>query len=337
MKLTLASFAGALAAVILAGCGNATPITSGTPTPAPAITPFVSSEYAIPTAASQPSGVTQGPASVWFTETAVDRVGVLNANAKLTDYQLPSANAAPLMITYGVDGKIWFTESGLPQVGRIATSNADITEFNLGNPMARPWGITSGPDGAMWVTDPGTNGLWRITTTGVPTFYGLKTPNADPTAITTGPDGALWFTEANVDKIGTIAPGAPAGSMPAEYAVTPGAGLGAIVTGPDNALWFTESKADKIGRMLPSGALASETPLPGMTAPFGLALGGDGNFYITDPTTSQIGQFVPGTAKLGLFKTLTAAASPYWVALGPDNEIYFSEQAANKIAQFRYF
>jgi hypothetical protein len=41
LKQTLVSFTGAVAAVLLAACGNATPITSGSPTPAPTITPFV--------------------------------------------------------------------------------------------------------------------------------------------------------------------------------------------------------------------------------------------------------------------------------------------------------
>lgn len=337
MKRRLASFAGAVVAVLLAGCGNATPITSGTPTPAPTITPFVSSEYSIPTASSQPSGIVAGINNLWFTETAADRIGMLNSSAVVSDFAVPSANAAPLMITQGIDRNLWFTESALPQIGRIGPTGTNQAEFNLGNPLARPWGIVSGPDGALWVTDPGTNGLWRVTTAGVPTFYPLATAGARPTAITVGPNGALWFVESAVDKIGTIAPGAPAGSTPTEYPVTPGAGLGAIVAGSDNALWFTETNADKIGRMLTSGSLSSETPLPGVTAPFGIALGADGNFYISDTTGSQIVQYIPSTGKVATFKTLTASASPYWVTLGPDNEIYFTEQAANKIGQFRYF
>ena len=340
LKHTLASLAGAVAAMLLAACGNTTPVTAGSPTPAPTITPFVSSEYPTQTANAQPGGIVTGPnSSLWFTETAVNKIGELNTQAVVSEFTVPSANAQPLTIATGPDSALWFTESNLPQVGRITTIGGVVTEYNLGNPLARPWGIISGPDGALWVTDPGANGIWRVTTAGVPTFYPLATPNAKPTAITAGANGALWFLEASANKIGTIAPGAAAGSSPIEYSagISPNAGLGVIIQGTDNALWFTEQNTGKIGRMTTSGVLTSETALTGVVGPFGLTAGLDGNYYIADSNGDAIAQFIPSTLKTSTFKIPTAASQPWWVTIGPDNEVYFTERTASKVGQFRYF
>ncbi len=346
MQRTLGLLAGALAAVLLAGCGNATPIGStSTATPSP-FPPQVTSEFPIPTSASQPTGIVKGPdGSLWFTETAGDKIGKLpqSASPTITDYALPRAAAAPRSITVGPDGALWFTESTQPYIGRLVISSLAFTEIGLGlggtvNTSARPWGIVTAPTGAMWITDPGTNSIWQISTAGVPIAnYPITTPNANPTSITVGPDSAIWFVEANVDRIGKLLPSAANGTSPTEYQVTAGAGLGTIISGSDNALWFTESTAKKVGRMLTNGTVSSETALTGTQSPVGIVLGGDGNFYITDQGGSQICMFSPSSGAIKLYPTKTASAQPYGVTLGPDNEVYFTEQTGNTVGQFRYF
>lgn len=338
LKQTLVSITGAVAAVLLVACGKATPITAGSPTPAPTITPFVSSEYPTQTSGAQPGGIVTGPDSnIWFTETAVNKIGKLNQQAVVSEYTIPSAGASPLSIATGPDGNVWFTESALPQIAKIATATGVVTEYNLGNTLARPWGITTGPDGSLWVTDPGSNGIWSVTTAGVPTFYPLTTANADPTSIATGNNGAVWFLEAGANQVGTIAVSSPAGTHPTEYPVSAGAGLGVIISGTDNALWFTEQTTDKIGRMTTNGILTQQTPLPGVVGPFGLAAGIDGNYYIADTQGSAIAQFVPSTGAVKTFKTISANSQPYFLTIGPDSEVYFTEKAASKLGQFRYF
>ena len=121
------------------------------------------------------------------------------------------------------------------------------------------------------------------------------------------------------------------------FPLTAGSQPSIIRTGSDKALWFTESGLGKLGRMLPAGVSTyTETALPGMTNPLGLALGADGNFYIADPTANLVAQFNPLSGKLVTF-TAAAGANPTIVTLGPDNEIYFTEPGVNKLAQFRYF
>jgi virginiamycin B lyase len=354
LRRTLALLGGAVAAALFAGCGPTTPISSGTPTPAPPFVPRVSAEYNVPTANGGPAGMIKAGTSMLFTEETSNKIGELNSTATFSEFNIPTAGAKPLQITAGADGNYWFTESAVGKIGRITTSGI-VSEFVLPSGLSgeagspAPMGITAGNNGALWITDPGANGIWELTTGGCPTFYPLATANAGPGSIAQGPDGNVWFVETNANKIGVVpatVPTPPANSCPnstgptvtTEYPVTtPNAGLGVIVPGSDNALWFTETTAKQIGRMTTAGTVTSEKALPGMTTPFGLVLGVDGNFYIGDAATNQIGQYVPSTAKLRLFSIPTKASGVYWLTLGPDNYVYFTEQSGNKIAQFRYF
>ncbi len=88
----------------------------------PAYVPNVSSEYPIPTANSQPAGITRTSSALFFTEEAADKLGVLTQNATITEYTLPEANSKPLNVTLGQDGNIWLTEFG---GDRIAEFNSD--------------------------------------------------------------------------------------------------------------------------------------------------------------------------------------------------------------------
>lgn len=341
MKYTLVLAGAVAAALVLGGCGHTTPITSGTASPSPTYSPNVSSEYPIPTAASQPAGIIRTPTALWFTEEAGNKVGYLSQSATISDFPLPNPASKPLSIVVGQDQNLWLTEFGGGRIAKFIVSTLAFVECTLPPQTAAtptPWGIAAGQDGNLWVTDPASNGIWVIQPgCGMYAFYPLTTANANPQSITVGPDSALWFVEANADKVGRIAIGAPSGTAPTEYPVSAGAGLGVIVSGADNALWFTETKADKLGRMLTTGVVSSETALTGVGSPYGLVLGPDGNFYIGDQTKSAIVQYVTGTGAINSYPTKTAGAGPFWLTIGPDNEVYFTEQTANQIGQFLYF
>src|SRR6185437_6688846 len=101
-----------LAGGLLAACGHGTPLTSGTATPAPPFNPSVTSEYAIPTASSGPSGIALGAdGNVWFTEFTKSKIGELNQQAKFNETVTPTANAGPNGIASGPNNLLWFTET----------------------------------------------------------------------------------------------------------------------------------------------------------------------------------------------------------------------------------
>src|SRR4051812_3374645 len=71
--------------------------------------------------------------------------------AVISDFPIPTANAAPLEITAGPDGNLWFTESGANKIGRMTPAGVVTGEFAIPTPNSAPYlGITTGPDGNLW-------------------------------------------------------------------------------------------------------------------------------------------------------------------------------------------
>jgi len=121
----------------------------------------------------------------------------------IKEFPIPT-KSAPIAITAGPDGNLWFTENEGGMIGRI-TPAGSITEFALPTGGSFPSGITTGPDGNLWFTEENGNLIGRITPAGLFTS-GFLTPTAKsrPEGITVGPDGNIWFTEENASKIGRI-------------------------------------------------------------------------------------------------------------------------------------
>jgi virginiamycin B lyase len=331
-----------LAAGFLAACGKGTPITSGTPTPAPTPTPGVTSQYPIPTASSEPLGISLGSdGNLWITEFASSKVAQLNSAGQISENVTPSHRAGPYGIASGPGPNlnVWFTESSIGRVAQITVSGPPYTEYTLPNAAAKPVGIALGSDGNMWLTDPGTNSIWKVQQIKVKphiifTQYRL-TGNAQPLSITNGPDGALWFTEPGTNSIGRLP---ISGSPLNEYKIpTADSKPTGIAAGTDNALWFTEQKAKQIARISLTGVVTAEYPLARAMTPDMLVQGVDGNFYFTDTALNKIGQFFFRNHHLNFYPVPTPSSEPTAMTLGLDSQIYFVESAGNKIGQFRYF
>ena len=125
----------------------------------------------------------------------------------ITEFPTPTAAAAPVGITLGPDGNLWFTEYGADKVGTINPTTHATTDFPLPTAAAEPEGITAGPDGNLWFTEYGGNKIGTINpTTHVITEFTIPTAGSEPYSIAAGPDGNLWFTEYDGNKIGTINP-----------------------------------------------------------------------------------------------------------------------------------
>src|SRR5215216_1333454 len=75
-------------------------------TPVAAANPLKS--FRIPTANSQPAGITLGPdGNMWFTEAAANQIGRIDAKGNITEFVIPQAFSAPVDIVTGADGALW--------------------------------------------------------------------------------------------------------------------------------------------------------------------------------------------------------------------------------------
>src|ERR1700730_1561664 len=130
--------------------------------------------------------------------------GVASAQPLINEFLTPPPGSAPVTVTAGPDGNVWFTEFISHQVGRI-TPGGTITEFVPPTPFSGPWGIATGPDGNLWFTEYNGNTVVRLTPDGSTfTEFPIPTAGSQPRGIITGPDGNLWFCEAVGNQIGRI-------------------------------------------------------------------------------------------------------------------------------------
>jgi len=333
-RLSLAVCALALA---LSGCARSTLPTAVEKDGA---TPFAPVDrfkaFNITTNNSQPRHIALGAdGRAWFTESDLNanKIGVLDAKGKVTEFTVPTSGSQPDDMTVGADGALWFTcPSGFPDffIGRITTAGA-FTGFApacdpLGGCSIVPLGIAAGPDGNIWFTESQRNAVVRLTPAGVFTFFTLPTAGANPNGITAGPDGALWFTESNANQIGRV--------DPVSGVVTEFAGLSSgpnrIAAGPDGALWFTESFASRIGRISTSGAV-SEFALAAGAFPFDIVGGPDGNVWFTEHTAGQLAKITPA----GVVTEVQAVrGGPWGIGRGADGMLWITMLEGNRLGRY---
>ena len=215
--------------------------------------------------------------------------------SRITEFDLPTANAGPHFITAGPDGNLWFTEYGAGKIGRITPSGL-ITEFDAPS-GAGPTTIAAGPDGNVWYLDENLPLLGRVQPNG--TIVTFPVPRSDAVAdppgfITSGPDGNLWFTDARRTSVyrSTSGGGCQRDTGPQRHGgtrrnhqrsrrkylgvgaaevvrISPGGTtarfrnpetyLRTITAGPDGNLWFTQ--LERIGRITAAGSV-THFPLP---------------------------------------------------------------------------
>ncbi|MGH6796672.1 MAG: virginiamycin B lyase family protein, partial [Methylocella sp.] len=103
-------------------------------------------EFPIPTAGSEPVGITAGPdGNLWFTESHGNNIGRITTKGVVTEFPVPTAFSGPGGIAAGPDGNLWFTEESDNQIGTISRTSHAIAEFPTPSTAAGPLGITVGP------------------------------------------------------------------------------------------------------------------------------------------------------------------------------------------------
>ncbi len=248
---------------------------------------------------------------------------------------IPTTNAAPLSITVGPDGALWFTEQAGDKIGRLDPFRGPVDEFAIPAANAAPAGITTGPDGAIWFTEAAANKVGRLDpVTHIITEFSISSPSSQLGAIAAGPDGGLWFVESNTGKIGRID---PLSHTIFEVSIsTPNSFPVGIAAGPDGAVWFTESAIDanKIGRIDPATRVIAEFPIP-TAASFANAIvaGPDGAMWFTETAGNKIGRIDPASHAIVEFPLPALQAAPTAITAGVDGGLWFIENNANKIGR----
>jgi hypothetical protein len=99
-------------------------------------------------------------------------IGRMTPGHLVTEFGPLTGHGAPMAITAGKDGALWFTDQGNNAIGRITTSGS-VTEYPVPTAGAfsanvQPTGITNGPDGNIWFTEQDTKAAIGRITVGTP-------------------------------------------------------------------------------------------------------------------------------------------------------------------------
>ncbi len=333
--------------VALACTGHPNPSLSTKPSPSP---PKIASggviEYTVPNPIGQGSScfdcgqasltgiAAGGDGNLWFVDAGQRKVGRITPSGTITEFGLPADVGAPYAITSGPDGNIWVTTNALGQghqdwILRFTVDGAVTGQFPAGKTGSAPERITSGPDGNLWFTEFFADTIARLTPAGALTEFRLPGNDRAPRGIVTGPDGNLWFVEShfNHTAIGRITTKGVVTEYPLGGSQTDQLQPTDIVAAPDGNLWFNQTHPSaphgEVGRITPKGAITL-FPFPAGASPGGMAVGADGNVWVTDNGGNAIARISP-TGAVRPFALPRRNSQPYEITAGKDGRMWFTE------------
>jgi virginiamycin B lyase len=279
-------------------------------------------EFKIPTACTQPLGITTDPSgNVWFTESNTGNIGKFDPSTRnFTEYSnaLWQKNEKAMMwgIGYASDGNLWYTDSGHNLIWKFSPTDKKYASFNY---VVTPGEKESFPQ--MLIT----NGKEIL----VNDFVGKK------------------LTSFNLDKV----------SSSIDYTTIPSPGnynfTSAMAFDSSGKIWYTVwiyQKGGNLVRYDPQTGNKTEYNLPpGIFAPNGISVDKDGKLWLTDTASSLFFNFDPQTQHFTKFITPSPPQSTYgnssgliktpisrlyWNHFDDKGRIWFNEQVGNSIGFF---
>ncbi|HTY96384.1 MAG TPA: hypothetical protein VMB91_05045 [Solirubrobacteraceae bacterium] len=283
-------------------------------------------EYPIPTASSEPTGITAGPeGEVWFTERKADAIASITQAGTVKEFPIPTPNAEPDQITAGADGNLWFTEPALNAIGRM-TPGGEFASFPVPTPASQPTGITTGPGGNVWFTEKASSAIGEITPAGSISEHATLFGSDGPVALAPGRDNAIWYAGSAGNHVGYVNE-----TNGAEGETTMGTASSepdVIAEGPEGAEWIGMKAFSKVARynnLFSSPGVEYET-FGAVTA---LIEGPGQMLWLV--TNSFLEEFSPVLGQeINLYQL---ASTPGQLVEGPEYDIWATEPGADKIAR----
>jgi streptogramin lyase len=295
-------------------------------------------EYPLLTGSEATSIARGSDGNLWFAEEAASQIGRITTSGTVTYYSLP-LGSKPDSITGGPEGAMWFAEEGRERIGKI-TSTGVITEYLLPskrdggrNIPSKPHKITEGSEGLLWYTEDemefnfGGGFINSMTSQGAVTEHSIH--SGDPQGITVGAEGDLWATINGPGLTPGVERLTPAGEA-TEYSVNhAGTSVGEIVTGAEGALWYTAKTSAggyQVDKVTKAGVL-TEYPMPSSSNPAGIAVGPDGNIWVTEHGADRLAKITASGIISEYNNALIDAGEPGPITSGPDGELWYGGPA----------
>jgi len=277
----------------------------------------------------------------------------------IDEYAVPTSNSAPLAITVGKNGMVWFTESNATKLGTFDPTNKTFKEYSVPG-VGDMWGVTVDQSGYVWLTQysgkgsvnpggaivPGGHGhLLRFNpVSGNFTSIDIPTEGSFPFRLIADDAGRIWFTELLGNKIGVYD---PLSNRLEEYNVPSYfAGPADLTFDRHGNLWFTEAYNESVAEFQPLTKtfveyhLSTTDPSRFVASPVGIAIAQDGEVWFADHGGNWIVQFNPASKALTRYPTSAPSGYSYGVAIpnglliDGHGRIWFCEHWGNRIGYF---
>ena len=274
----------------------------------------------------------------------------------MSEYSVPTPASAPLAITVGPNGVVWFTESNASKLARfdpVAQSFAEYVVPGVGD----MWGVTLDHNGYVWLTQ--YSGKGSVSPGGSVAFGGtgrlvrfdptrnnftsidVPTVGSFPMRLVADGQNKIWFTELLGNKIGVYD---QSKNELTEYPVPTNASGPADLTFDRNgALWFTETYARSLGEFFPQNQSFIEYPLGNtgasqiVSSPIGIAVDNQANVWVADHGGNWIVKFNTLTHGIVKYPTHFPPQDVYPISLVNDllidsnGRVWFTEHGGNSI------
>jgi streptogramin lyase len=293
-------------------------------------------QYPLPNGSLQPWGISVDLSGrVWFVEEQSNQIGMFDPKTKsFSEFNVTTPNALLEEVSIDGSGNPWFTELNGERLGELNISTNTIHEFPIPN---GPGNLPCGPIGviaaksSIWITcefsdqfDQFFSGNSSFSTYNLPIFYSA------PLDIVFDSTGNFWFTAADSNMIGYVT----------TSELKAGTSDGIHEFAPRNPTYLVTITNPEPPPGVPQYGNPNQTIASSLRTPSQLALGSNGNLWITEHVSSSFDEYNTNSGILDKYWTSQTHnpnftnSLPNGIAIDRSGVVWIAEHYGNKIAEF---
>lgn len=299
----------------------------------PRETPAAVVEYLLPTPHGVPGRLAAAPdGSVWFAETAGDRIVHMTAAGLIRAFPLPVEDCRPDGTCIAPDGAVWFYEGNALSVDRLEP-DGHLVRFAVPasgprRQRCQPSSVVVDGDGTVWFAEHPDHWLGTIRPDGVMTEVAVPPSDARPCTLCSHPDGSLWFADCAGPQIGRLS---PKGVLSSFRRPGPDPGQVSAMTATAVGVAYVDADRGLVGRLTEAGAL-TETDHPCLGGATDIRAGPLRSLLVASPDANTVVGLLPDGSAFEI-PLPTPSSRPSSVVIAADGGLWVAEAAANKVAR----
>ena len=262
----------------------------------------------------------------------------------LMEYQTPGTEALPNTIAVDSAGNVWTVLQNRTELAEFTPSTSSFRTYPFPEPSGTKvmtWGLAIDDSRHLvWVADETSEVIWSFNMTSlVFKETPIPTVGATPFQLVVDGRGNVWFTEFVGDKLGVISSSGALTELPIPI---PGNPTG-IAIDSQGKIWFNLLQTSGLAYLYyigsyHEGSFSFYNLTNRVDTPVGIAVGADGNVWITQHGASLLSEYYPATGQIKTFSTSipkVGASLPYFVYVDPlSGKVWFNEHYGNAIGEF---